>query len=972
MEHMATSEIRFGPFFLGCEPARLKRGEDVVKLRPKSLDVLCYLAQRPGQLVSKKELLTQVWTGRVISDTGLRMCIGEIRAALRDDADAPHYLETVVGQGYRFLQGVGGKAPDPDSTGPIVGRDFELRRLDELFQLAAAGHTQFVLLAGEPGIGKTTLVKLFLDRISKSHDSHVIQGQCVIHYGQQEAYGPVLEAITTFFRDHNNTGFMKAMEQSAPGWLLQLPDMLDAMQLERIKQRTEDMAPERMKREFCQLVSVLAEKKPLVIVIEDLHWADITTIDLLAFIAEHDKLPLMILGSYRPADAVIYSQSLRDTAKELKGRGLCQELMLASLAETDLAKYLAGRLNGEVSDDLIAGLYPRTGGNPLFMVKLVEEMIRTQALVCHDGLWGVDNQARVLEIDVPESLQSLILRCLEALPPVHKALLEVASVVGWEFSAAAMTDPLDKTIEEIESACANISADSQFIEAGDLLTWPDGTLTGSFLFHHHLYLEVIYRQISTARRARIHRKVGKRLEKAWGGDSREIAVVLAEHFERGGDPAKAAQYRRMAGERALELHAYHEATHHLRAALEAFDRARSLPDDGGPEDAVRWELDVCTELGAALNVTRGHADPDVEKVHSRTRMLIERLDDPSIQIQILFNQWAFRTAAAELAESAHLLTRMLELAAGTENDELVIMIHSARARTCFLQGEFAKSAHSVRQVLTLYDPLRHDDLPRRYAQDEPGVISMGVDGWRLLLQGFPAQAAARERKACELAERLDTPWGRAFAWVWLLMTLQFRGDTAELYRWAGDLLRLSTEHGLAIWVAWATFFEGWVAGARANEAEGIALMERGLNAWRGTGARILEPYLLALLSELCLRAGRIDAAGERLDEARARVQETGECWYEAELHRLEGEILLAAAGEGERGERAEACFRRALEVAGRQGATSLELRAALSLSRLGSSLDAHQLLAEVVGRFTEGHDTADLRAAQTQLSLIHP
>ena len=139
MAHMTTSEIRFGPFFLGCEPARLKRGEDVVKLRPKSLDVLCYLAQRPGQLVSKKELLTQVWTGRVISDTGLRMCIGEIRAALRDDADAPHYLETVVGQGYRFLQGAGGKAPDPGSTGPIVGRDFELRRLDELYQLAAAG-----------------------------------------------------------------------------------------------------------------------------------------------------------------------------------------------------------------------------------------------------------------------------------------------------------------------------------------------------------------------------------------------------------------------------------------------------------------------------------------------------------------------------------------------------------------------------------------------------------------------------------------------------------------------------------------------------------------------------------------------------------------------------------------------------------------------------------------------------------------
>ena len=355
---------------------------------------------------------------------------------------------------------------------------------------------------------------------------------------------------------------------------------------------------------------------------------------------------------------------------------------------------------------------------------------------------------------------------------------------------------------------------------------------------------------------------------------------------------------------------------------------------------MRWELEVCTTLGAVLNVTRGHSDPEVGKVHSRARSLIERLDDPAAQIQTLFNLWTFSTTAAELAESAHLVTRMLELAAGTENDELVLMIHSARARTCFFHGELAESADSVRQVLTLYDPLRHGDLPRRYGQDEPGVISQGVDGWRLWLQGYPAQAATRVREACELAERLDTPWGRAFAWAWLLLPLQFRGDTAELHRRAGDLHRLSAEHGFSLWIAWATFFEGWVAGARANEADGITLMERGLDAWRGTGAHIVEPYLLALLSETCLRAGRIDAAGERLAEARAQVERSGECWWEAELHRLEGEILLAAADDGGRdgdsSDRAEACFQSALEVARRQQARSLELRAALSLSRLWS------------------------------------
>jgi adenylate cyclase len=351
-------------------------------------------------------------------------------------------------------------------------------------------------------------------------------------------------------------------------------------------------------------------------------------------------------------------------------------------------------------------------------------------------------------------------------------------------------------------------------------------------------------------------------------------------------------------------------------------------------------------------------------------LLIEKLDDPVAQLRSLFNMWTFSTTAGELEESAHLVTQMLELATATENDELVLMSHSARARTCFFHAEFAESADSVQQVLTIYDPLRHGGLPNQYGQDDPAVNSQGVDSWRLWLQGYPAQATARVREACELAEHLDTAWGRAFAEAWLLVLLQFRGDTAALYRRAGDLHRVSSEHGFPIWMAWATFFEGWVTAARTNEADGITLMERGLDAWRVTGAHIGESYFLSLLADACLRAGRIDAAGEWLAEAIAQVEKSGERWWEAELYRLQGELLLAAAGDGARGDQAEACFRRALEVAGRQGASSLELRAALSLSRLGSSPDAHQLLSEVAGRFTEGHDTVDLRAAQTQLSLI--
>ena len=278
----------------------------------------------------------------------------------------------------------------------------------------------------------------------------------------------------------------------------------------------------------------------------------------------------------------------------------------------------------------------------------------------------------------------------------------------------------------------------------------------------------------------------------------------------------------------------------------------------------------------------------------------------------------------------------------------------------------------MRRILTPYDPLRLADVHDRYGHVDHAIDCLGYNARLLWLQGYPDQARAQTREARKLAERLDRPYSDAVAGYLALPTLQFCGDTAQLDRRARDLHRLSAEQGYALWLAWATCFEGWVAGARGNLVEGIALMERGLEAFRGTGTGGRLPYLLSLLAELCLRAGRLEAASERLAEARAQAESSGERYWEAEIHRQEGEVLLAAAGDGDHGDRAEACFRRALEVAGRQGATSLELRAALSLSRLGSSPDAHQPLGEVVGRFTKGHDTADLRAAQTQLFVIHP
>ena len=989
MMSMTRGTLAFGPYRLESGPDRLWRDSEEIALRPKSLKVLAYLARRPGRLVTKEELREQVWGATHVSDTRLRVTVSEVRAALGDDQDSPAYLETVPGRGYRFVATNETTALDdarstldvPLRGGPepVVGRERELEHLVNRFLEANRGERRLIFLGGEPGVGKTTLVNLFLEHLAGRPHTTCARGQCVMHYGAGEAYAPVLEALGRVGHEGSGRALIRVLERCAPMWLVQLPALVESEELERLQRQVQGATRDRMVRELNDALERLTAKDTLVLVLEDLHWSDVATLDLLAAIAQRpEPARLLIVGTYRPAEAIVRAPAFRAMMRELEGRGLCEQLDLELLTPGDVAAYVSARIDGESTEDVATAVYERSDGNALFMVNLLEHLIEAHAIRRRDGHWVVDGASAALT-QIPQGLRPFIERRLDALSDEDRELLEVASVVGVEFAAAAAFAGLPHSGEEqdperIETRLESLVSHAHLIDPCGTTEWPDGTLTARYRFGHALYREGLYEQIPEARRARLHRRVGERLQKAWGEDSREMAAVLADHFERGRDPENAARYRRLAGERALGQHAYHEAAEHLQAALEAFDQARSQPADGDPEDAVRWELEVCTALGTALMVTRGHGVPEVKKVRTRARLLIERLDDPAIQFPTLFNLWNFSTTVADLAESKRLVTRMSELVARAENDEMALMFHSARLRIALFRAEYAESADSVRQALTLHDPLRDHDLPSRYGQDEPGAIALGVDAWRLWLQGYPAQAATRAREARELAELLGSPYGKAFAWAWSLAALQFRGETAQLERRASELRLLCAEHDIATWIAWATFFEGFVVGARANEADGIALMEKGLGGWRGAGIRIVEPYLLALLSETCLRAGRIETAGERLTEARDRVEKTGERWWEAELHRLEGEVLLAAAGDGDRdrGDRAEACFRRALEVAGRQGATSLELRAALSLSRLGSSPDAHQLLGEVVGRFTEGHDTADLRAAQTQLSLIHP
>src|SRR5262252_1760413 len=362
-----TSEhhITFGPFRLETSQVRLWRGEQAVPLRPRTGAVLRYLATHPGRLVTKTELLQHVWTGTHVTDTVLRVCIREIRTVLEDAVEAPQYLQTVGKQGYQWLVAGDRAAVPPAAARPIVGRQAEVETLERRFTRAATGDRQLVFLSGEGGIGKTTVIDLWLTHLNVGNAVWLGRGQCAEHYGAGESYLPVLEALGQLSRGPAGPALLAALRRYAPMWLVQLPGLVSDAELERVQRQVQGATQARMKRELAEVLDVLTADTPLVLVLEDLHWSDSATVELLAYLAQR-RAParLLVLGTYRPVELAL-RPSMRGLVQELCGREQAVDLRLELLTAAEVTAYVAGRLGGPVAAPFSAFLCERTEGNAL-------------------------------------------------------------------------------------------------------------------------------------------------------------------------------------------------------------------------------------------------------------------------------------------------------------------------------------------------------------------------------------------------------------------------------------------------------------------------------------------------------------------------------------------------------------------------------------------------------------------------------
>ena len=587
-------------------------------------------------------------------------------------------------------------------------------------------------------------------------------------------------------------------------------------------------------------------------------------------------------------------------------------------------------------------------------VSLIEDFIHKRILIQREGRWTFDGEAQNVVEGVPETLRAFILRRFGALASDERLILEAASVVGVEFTGAVIASALEQTTGDIDRQCELLAANGQFIEAVGLENWPDGTLTGRYRFQHPLYLEVLYDQIGDARKAELHQHIGDRLEIGYGDRTNEIAAALANHFDRGHDPDRTIRYGRIAAEQALNRHAYPEAIAVLTLVL---DTLKQLPET--PERGQR-ELGCLLMLGPCLVAVEGYTAPEVEQTFKRAEELCKQFGDDSNRAAVLWNLAGFRMARGELVQSRHLIEQFIELANTSTEDHMDVVVHDALAQQLFFEGELAPAHVQCEYVLSRYDFNQHRDLAKVYSQEDPGVVCSSFDAIILWLLGFPDQSLDRMQTCMKLSKQLENPHSSGFGMFLVGVMYQLRHDPVATQKQADDLIQIAADHALP-WISLGKILRGWATVRQTADVEGLALLKSSLDTWRASGAGVIVPYCLGLLAATHQALGQISDASRSVAEALSMVETTHSRWYEAELHRLHGELALEQDGKQEVD--AEQCFARAIEVARRQGARSLELRTALSLCRIwarqGQSDKARTMLEPIYTSFSEPPRTLD-------------
>jgi predicted ATPase/DNA-binding winged helix-turn-helix (wHTH) protein len=512
----SASTKEFHPFRLDTVNQRLWRHQDGkddgrIHLTPKAFAVLRYLVDHAGRLVTQCEILEAVWPDTSVQPEVLKSQILDIRHALGDDPKNPRFIETLTRRGYRFIAPVADPSAALDFCAEsharkIVGRDSQLDELCSCLQKAVANQRQIVFVTGETGIGKTTLVDEFVCR-ARSYFPGILRarGQCVECYGSKEAYCPMLEAVSELCNASGGDAVVRTLAAQAPTWLVQFPAHVRPEQRETLQRETVGSARERMLRQIAEALETISSEKPLLLVLEDLHWSDSSTVDLISALARRrGPGKLMLVGTYRPVEMTLAQHPLKTVKQDLLVHQLCREIAVKPLRESEVGEYLAIEAPAvAVPDGLARLIFRHSEGNPLFMVSAVEHLRGQGLIAIKDRTWQVKVPLESIPLEAPESLRQMIELQIEKLSPDEQRVLEVASVAGTSFTANTSAFGTAADQQSFEQTCEDLSRRQQIVRRTGSRQFPDGIIAECYEFVHAMYREVFYRRQAPERRTRL-------------------------------------------------------------------------------------------------------------------------------------------------------------------------------------------------------------------------------------------------------------------------------------------------------------------------------------------------------------------------------------------------------------------------------------------------------------------------------------
>jgi DNA-binding winged helix-turn-helix (wHTH) protein/tetratricopeptide (TPR) repeat protein len=902
--------IVFPPFRLEPGEGRLWKGKTLLALRRKPFAILSYLASRPRQLVTHEELLAQVWRGAVVSDSAMRSHLHELRQVLGEGV-----IETVIGRGYRFVAELRDEvAPEPlrDAVAVdplVVGRDQELGQLRAAFERALSGRRQLCFVTGEPGIGKSTLVRTFLAGLDAT--VLVAQGACFEQHGAPEPYLALIDALSALSRSGRGAQAMAALVRHAPTFVSQVPQLLSDEQLAEASRRAAFGNEARQLRELSAALEAICVATPLVLVIEDLQWSDVATIDLLSLLGQRqERAKLLVIGTSRYAEIQRPEHPLNHVMRTLVARSGALALRLASLDLATVQSFIDRRFAGHAfSPELSDAIAKTTGGTPLYVVSLLEELASRGLLAERQGQWRLAVSLDELRAHRPASVKQLIDMQLDRLATTEQRVLEAASVVGTEFPTHLVAAALELSVEEVDDTCDALSRRALFLRAE-----PDGR----YRVTHALVQEVCIDRGSPARRQRWHRLVAEALQRdPLAGD---VSHLLAQHFAAAGDAARAIPAYAAAARQAGQRYASSDAVALCARALALLPQLPASPE----RDVVELEIleAMCRQVNSN-SFSAVFAGRDPRAIYERAIALSRALGDVSRVYAATTRFCNYYMIVAQYARATELTAELERLEQAHELDPS--LLHGgifARGYIAFYRGELSAALRAFEQLAPAVEQpsVFHGNLAGR-------VLALAHLACARWVVGEPERALEEAQAALELANQIEVPILQALGHV----------ARARLRYLQRDLLPVEQESEQAVAAAALDFglhteasaFALWARAQRgALSLAAIAPMLDVLQQRLNEVSTCSTLVALALIDVL-VRSGHAGPARELSDQIIAFARAHDENVYLPELLRLRGEQLEATDTAA-----ALRDYHDAVELARRTGARSLEQRAADNLAAL--------------------------------------